>query len=162
VCEWLEENGGQVTGVDPDTGKDRVTSAWPDVCGSAVQDPDAGFRLGCDGGAEDGGCLLSCSFCCSSWHPACAGLSPTTKRHSDDWACPECAHIAEDSLLMVPLHLDPGADAEATAAMPNPFESADSEDPDDEKEPPRGHVSKVATMGYGPRDRFQSPGEFTH
>ena len=67
VCGWLEENGRQVTGTDPDTGKDRGASAWPDVCGSAVEDPDAGFRLGCDGGVEDGGCLLLCSFCYSSW-----------------------------------------------------------------------------------------------
>ena len=46
-------------------------------------------------------------------------------------------YIAEDALVMVPLHLDPGADVEATAAIPDPFESVDSEDPDDDKEPPR-------------------------
>jgi hypothetical protein len=38
---------------------------------------------------------------------------------------------------MDPLHLDPGADVEATAATPDPFESVDSEDPDDDREPPR-------------------------
>jgi hypothetical protein len=38
----LEENGGQVTGIDPDTGKDKGASAWPDACGSAVEDPNCG------------------------------------------------------------------------------------------------------------------------
>ena len=33
--------------------------------------------------------------------------------------------------------MDPGADAEATAAIPDPFESVDSEDPDPDIEPPR-------------------------
>jgi len=45
VYEWLEENGGQVTGIDPDTGKDRGASAWPDVCGSAVRSARSRRRL---------------------------------------------------------------------------------------------------------------------
>jgi hypothetical protein len=46
-------------------------------------------------------------------------------------------YITEGALLMDPLHLDPGADAEATAVIPDPFARVDSEDPDDEKQPPR-------------------------
>jgi hypothetical protein len=38
VHEWLQGNGGQVTGTDPDTGRDRGSSAWPDACGSVVLD----------------------------------------------------------------------------------------------------------------------------
>jgi hypothetical protein len=46
-------------------------------------------------------------------------------------------HITEDALLRGPLQLDPGADVVATAAIPDPFESVDSEDPDEDREPPR-------------------------
>ena len=66
VYHWLEENGGQVTGIDPDTGKDKGASAWPDVYGSAVEDPNCGHLLGCNEGVGDGGCLLLCSFYHSS------------------------------------------------------------------------------------------------
>jgi hypothetical protein len=62
VHHWLEENGGQVTGIDPDTGKDKGASAWPGACGSAVEDTNCGHLLGCNDGVGDGGCLLLCSF----------------------------------------------------------------------------------------------------
>ena len=104
-----------VTGVD-DRGRQLGVNAWPDVCGSACIDTTRLFQKGCDEGIHsqddpnsdpEKECLVLCSYCYSSWHPKCAGLCPTIKRVQDDWCCPECVWVAEESLQLNPLHMDP-------------------------------------------------------
>jgi hypothetical protein len=75
-------------------------------------------------------------LCHSPWHPARAGLAPSIKRHSDDWACPECVHISEAALQMQPLHLDPGAEVYLSAPAGSSFDTVDSEEDPDTEPPP--------------------------
>jgi hypothetical protein len=93
---------------------------WNDTCGPAPNDDlpvhVEGHNHPAVAGDEKKRFLVLCSFCLNACHPACAGLCPTVRRVKDDWACPECACVAEEHLNLNPKHLSPAQTLKAASA----------------------------------------------